>query len=1735
MSVSGEESDNSQIMQNNTLKDLKKKRGVIKGKLTIFKKYLTTLNLNNLSAEQIIDLQMRTDRIKTIFNSFESVQDHIETITDKYEEQLAEREIFESSYFDAISNATQGLSKYSKPEIMQRDSIVGGNKTSNSEYIKYPDISLPNFDGDVKQWIEFRDTFDVLINQSNLKNIQKFKYLKSCLKGCALEVIGALEFSNENYDLAWKLLCERYNNPRIIVNNHLKALFNIDNVPYTPNALRSLVDSISKHLRTIKILNIDIENWDVLVIFLLTSKLDRQLQHKWEERINTKEIPTLQEFKSFLRSQADLLDTLGTEDPVRTNMAKKTFVATTQAVQQDQRGKPNNRCPNCSDTHYINQCPRFLTLNAESRIRLIKRLRLCLNCFGTNHMIQNCRATRCRTCKGKHHTLLHDPSRQKPPLETNNVKSTLFCNPQTQQAEPQSQVVNTTLVHDNQQQYVFKSVLLSTALIYVADNNNQLHKFRVLLDSGSQSSFITQRAYDKLCIPKYNANVEVRGFNDALTNISQYCKLKIQSQDKCFSINISCFIAPTLCKITQLHDINKLHIPNQYKLADEYFYMAGEIDMIIGAEHFYNVLCVGQHRLGKGLPILQKTRFGWVLSGAFTPSLQTGEIIRCNFVTNKSDGSDFQKLPDDEMKICEKVFSEHSRTTEGNFIVSLPLKQSPRVLGKSRHIAYKRLKTLEHKFIKNPDLKEKYIQTMREFERSGHMKKIVISPEFQYNYLPHHAVINYQKETTPIRIVYDASCPTDTGLSVNDIQLKGKSQQDELINILYRYRSHRYIICADIEKMYRMIYLNPQQQKLQCILWRENPNEPISVYVLTTLSFGLKAAPYLATRCLQQLSLECSQQCPVAAKAIARDFYMDDFIHGNDDKTQLIETAKQVDTILNTAKFKLRKWCSNSQEILDEVGNHDSNKHDNTQPKKLITNFGDNSSKILGLAWNQSNDCLTFTLEEPPTVKLTKRIVLSSLSSIFDPLGLLTPVLITGKLFMQRLFTGFKTGWDDPLPEYLCEEWERYRKMLSILNTLSIPRHVIIDDVTDIEIHGFADSSLSAYGAAIYIKSTNRHNCVVVRLLGSRSRVARNETIPCLELRAAVLLTHLYKRIKNAINKQISQTYLWSDSNIVLSWINSNPEKLKCFQANRVKEIQAITNKDDWHWVSSQDNPADLITRGLPADKFRYNNLWWQGPTWLHKPNSEWPNNKPPPINTETTIVSCTSQDLPDLHESPNTFINKLFNRYSSDQKLIRVFSYILRFIHNIRNKQSRLAGCLSVDETIKATLKLTQFSQIESFPNEYMLLKQNKPIPKRSNIKDLNPFFDNGVIRVGGRLSNSLYAYDKKHPLILHHKHNWTKLIMRNEHERLFHAGPQLLLASVRERVWPTHGKSLAKRVVHECVACFRANPKPTTPIMGNLPKDRVTPSTPFTTTGIDYAGPFLVRDRRGRGYKCYKCYICIFVCFSTKAIHIELVSSLEAQAFIVALRRFTARRGKPRTLVSDNSTTFKGANKELIELYNFIKDSSDKLISFSSNEGINWKFIPVYSPHMGGIHEAAVKSCKYHLKRVVGKALLTYEEFMSYLVQIEGILNSRPLCPIPSTDSDDVFILTPAHFLIGRSLNLVPDYEYEEVPTHKLTHFQQIQQLHQDFWRRWSRDYISLLQQRVKWREAKGSSLKPGTIVIIKDDRLPPCYWKLGRITQKHDGRDDVTRVATIKTSQGIVKRAFNNICVLPINGIE
>ncbi|XP_055944621.1 uncharacterized protein LOC129975584 [Argiope bruennichi] len=601
---------------------------------------------------------------------------------------------------------------------------------------------------------------------------------------------------------------------------------------------------------------------------------------------------------------------------------------------------------------------------------------------------------------------------------------------------------------------------------------------------------------------------------------------------------------------------------------------------------------------------------------------------------------------------------------------------------------------------------------------------------------------------------------------------------------------------------------------------------------------------------------------------------------------------------------------------------------------------------------------------------------------------------------------------------------------------------------------------------------------------------------------------------------------------IVLSWIRKEPFLLKTFVANRVTQIQDLTYIEDWRYVPSNENPADLISRGLDPYKLHHCKLWFKGPSFLR--SSEYPNRD---ILTRVITDDFSKEFKPSSDSNcfisdNNNFLHNVLKISNSYSKLIRIVSYVHRFIKNCRRKNDRSRGYLSPDELRQAEFSLVSLAQQSEFAKEMKDLRFAGEVSRQSQVKNLHPFIDKaGILRVGGRLSNSNLSFDKKFPILLPGNHRLTKLIITSYHIKHLHIGPQTLLFTIRQRFWPINGRAECRKIVHECVTCFKAKPVTCDQLMGDLPKERVSQNFPFVISGVDFCGPFTIKYKHQCKGTYQKIYVAIFVCFVTKAVHLEPVTELSSQAFIATLKRFFSRRGKCSILYSDNGTNFIGSNTELQRLFKMVNNPDESLSGYMSNENVKWKFLPPRAPNFGGLWEAGVRSFKFHLKRVVGGQKLTYESFLTIINQIESILNSRPLTPL-SSDVDDLSALTPGHFLIGRPFTAIVEPNLINTLENRLGLWQKTTKFVQLIWKKWHNDYLTILHQRSKWYFDK-QNLKVGDRVVIKEDNMAVCNWVIGRTVAVFPGKDGKIRVANIKTNKGVFKRPISKLftAILPL----
>ncbi|GBN00176.1 hypothetical protein AVEN_206044-1 [Araneus ventricosus] len=729
----------------------------------------------------------------------------------------------------------------------------------------------------------------------------------------------------------------------------------------------------------------------------------------------------------------------------------------------------------------------------------------------------------------------------------------------------------------------------------------------------------------------------------------------------------------------------------------------------------------------------------------------------------------------------------------------------------------------------------------------------------------------------------------------------------------------------------------------------------------------------------------------------------------------------------------LHKWNSNARELLDL-------KNENSEIS--FNQKEDSTIKTLGMAWKSNEDQFIFKVSVKEQTVYIKRDVLSTIAKLFDPLGLLGPVICKAKIFLQRLWLE-KVNWDDPLPEQFASDWYRFVCNLKEIEKIKIDRYILNSQPEGIVL-GFSDASTHAYGAVVYLQCHAKDSTLLSKLLASKSRVAPLKTIsvPRLELCACLLLAKLVEKVLLSLKMNIEEVILFSDSTIALTWINSPPHQLKTFVGNRVSKIQPLTEHHQWRHISSTENPADIISRGADPTDLKNLNLWWTGPKiFIEETNNDFSSSEIKMDSFEKELYSAEHKQLYTNNlvlSSDSDFITQILSLSNNFQKLIRIISFLFRFLYNCKTKEKK-SGSISVEEFQHAKKYLVKTIQVNVFSAEINALKKNESI-KRTNVSNLNVFLDDDdLIRVGGRLTNSELSFDQKHPILLPRDQKLTDIIMEHFHIKNLHVGAKTLLHLVRQEYWPLNGRNNARRIVHEFLKCYKAKPKLEEQIMASLPRERVTVSSPFTNTGIDLCGPFYIKYKNQRKGIFNKVYVAIFVCFSTRAVHLEILTDLTSDALIATLKSFFARRGICTTIFSDNATNFVGANSELTKFYQLFKKLPDNLASYLVSQSISWKFLPPRSPNFGGLWEAGVKSFKHHLKRTVGNLKLTIEEFLTVVNQIEGVLNSRPLIPL-SSDPNDFLTLTPGHFLIGRPISSIPEPQLVNVPNNRLSSWQKV-----------------------------------------------------------------------------------------------
>ncbi|XP_040151923.1 uncharacterized protein LOC120893847 [Anopheles arabiensis] len=950
---------------------------------------------------------------------------------------------------------------------------------------------------------------------AELPSIAKLQYLLSSLKGDAAVPFEHTPLTADNYSVTWAALLKRYDNSRLLIREYYRKLHYLPGVQLVcVDKLTHLVDEFTRFVNGLKKLNEPVDSWDTPLSNMLLMKLDRETLLAWEKHSVHFTTDKYKDVIDFVQDRIQILKS--TNNFVKDQAAsgikvaglirqpgQRRFIANAatshSAPAASTAHTQQPKCPlECSEDHTLRNCPVFIAKEVQQRRDVVASKWLCWNCLSSNHQVRACKSDySCRTCRERHHTLLH----HSPPY-----------------APPATVTLSAQSNEDN--------VFLATANIQIKDDYGNTHEARALLDSGSMSNFIAEEFARKLLTSRKRVNVAVSGISNAVQQIKGSIVATVQSKTQPFATEMTFLIldTPSANIPTSPTDVSSWKMPD-VALADSTFNSPGQIDIVIGGDTFWELHTGRKCSIGRGKPWLVETHFGWVVTGNTHHSSVGPRLCHLSAYDTPLEETmqrfwESETIAEDpvlsvEENACEKHFAATTvRNSSGRYVVSVPFNSNPNiVLGESKEIADRRLRSIERRLNTNAKMKEEYVKFMKEYEHLGHMKRLTspANDSVEHYYLPHHAVVKESSTTTKVRVVFDASCKTSSGYSLNDKLLVGPVVQEDLLSIILRFRSRAIALTADVEKMYRQILHSPHDRNYLRIRYREHPADPISTFELQTVTYGTASAPFLATRTLKQIALDHKEEYPLAMNAVMNDFYVDDLLTGTDDLSEAIVIQRQISDMLNSAGFTLKKWASNRSEALKNVPSEDvavQLSHEWKSSKQVST---------LGIVWEPATDTLRFRIEIPPTTpSMTKRLILSYIAKIFDPLGLLGPTIIIAKMFMQQLWAlkihGKAYDWDSELPSHLQHEWSKFHSTLSSLRNLTVPRYISQCTATSLQIHIFADASQLAYGACCYIRAKSMEGFTVQLLTAKSKRRVGNKVhakdIPPLtvdELKAAEL------------------------------------------------------------------------------------------------------------------------------------------------------------------------------------------------------------------------------------------------------------------------------------------------------------------------------------------------------------------------------------------------------------------------------------------------------------------------------------------------------------------------------------------------------------------------------------------------------------------------------------------------------
>ncbi|XP_041985487.1 uncharacterized protein LOC121737823 isoform X2 [Aricia agestis] len=1364
-------------------------------------------------------------------------------------------------------------------------------------------------------------------------------------------------------------------------------------------------------------------------------------------------------------------------------------------------------CMFCGKNHFNDECDVVKSVQDRKR-RLEGR---CYVCFSKGHKASDCKSKmKCRHCDsyGEHNRAL--------------------C-PSQLSAKTDSFHVNTSVGR----------TILQTAVVRVKKigSDNIYRDCRVLLDCGSQRTYITSKVAKILDLPTLEEN-RLSVFTFGASHPQE-----IESPVVNFEIFSKTHYHKVMYANVVPHITNSVPTPNKLWKGDHPKHMimaddgtsGDQVDILIGNDYYHSIMSHEKIRISEDLYMVNSV-LGWIVSGRFNsagdkvvdklscityfqssmgccpfivpdPPLQSDNIRRL-WDLESIGITDSPKASRDEEAI--RQFNETTEYIEGRYHVKWPWIDYPPSLPSNFGLACGRLsnllKRLDNNVLQTYDnlIKEQLSMGIIEFAPN-----VLPNVEHPVHYLPHHCVAQGEK----LRIVYDASAKTKGNKSLNECLYRGPLMLEELTGLLLRFRQHRIGIVADVEKAFLQVGLQDADRDVTRFLWLKDLEGNVSAdnllhFRFCRVPFGIISSPFLLNATVRYHLMKI--EIPML-KQIAEDLYVDNLVTGSQsfrEGTQLYKVAKKA---FDDLSMNLRQWNSNLGEFRETI------------PSQFLDKETD-CIKVLGLQWDLRKDQmrLRFSLEGKDLNQMnTKREVLRLIASVFDPCGFVVQLVLPAKIFLQRLWSE-KVHWDTPLKEDALHEWRTIIDTLDYIKYIAVPRHyetcLVADNEVEVirELHCFTDASLQAYAAVVYMRSTYKDRNVVSFIIGKSRLVERAEQsnlqIPKLELLGVVIGSRLLRYVMKFLRLNILNQYLWTDSQIVLNWCTSE-KLLPPFISKRVDNIKQ--NRElRLRYVPTQINPADVATKC--SDSWMNDmKRWLTGPDFLTRSIHHWPKNATEVVCSQISSAGEGLSETPEVQDQNNVIpCHGPYNEYSGivDSPVVEA------------NMPGNVTG---------ETASLKEFSILPEDHIEEILRIQLLYFPKETRgestdlKRSLGLFLDTkGILRCGGRFQHADWPENQKHPILLPKDDQFTIKIIEKIHVLNYHVGVSHTLSAIRLHYWVPHGRSQVQKVLRRCQACRKQGGGPfKLPPMAQLPPERVRYQEPFSFVGIDYFGPLTVETKGSNE----KRWVCLYTCLAVRAIHLEVVQELTAEQCLLALRRFISTRGTPKMIMSDNALQFKLTSDVLINGY-------------CIERGIKWKFIPELAPWFGGFYERLIGIVKSCLKRTLEKHILNDTQLCTIMKEVEAVVNSRPLTFV---GSEPEHILTPADFLRNGGPLVMEATEEEFVLPATATKASLIegwkrgQRILQEYVMMFKNNYLTSLRDRKhshrQPRVVVDTIPKVGDTVQIKGDSNR-SLWKVGKICAVIKGSDGQIRVAKVATSPNeTLTRSIAHLYPLEVSDTE